>query len=91
MQKTYLRAAVNTLIGMLAVGTIVAGAAERFAVRSVGNITRKPRFEMRVPPFQGQVCQIGSKNCTELSQPAPRLCLLSPQSCAVRGMKVVPL
>ena len=91
MQKTYLRATVNTLIGMLAVGTIVAGAAERFAVRSVDNITRKSRFEMRVPPFQGQVCQIGSKNCTEMNRRPPRPCLLSPQLCAVQGMKLVPL
>ena len=90
MQKTYLRATVNALIGILAVGTIVAGAAERFAVRSVPDITRKPRFEMRVPPFQGQVCQIDSKNCTEMKHP-PRPCLLSPQLCAVRGMKLVLL
>ena len=91
MQKAYSRATVNTLIGLLAVGTIVAGAAERFAVRSAPDITRKPRFEMRVPPFQGQVCQIGSKNCTEESRHPPRPCLLSPQLCALRGMKLVPL
>jgi hypothetical protein len=91
MQKTYLRATVNTLIALLAAGTIVAGAAERFAVRSVSNITRKPRFEMRVPPFRGQVCQIDSRNCTEMNQHPPRPCLLSPQLCAVQGMKLVPL
>jgi hypothetical protein len=91
MQKTYLRATVNALAGVLAVGTIVAGAAERLAVRPMPNITRKPRFEMRVPPFQGQVCQIDSKNCTEMSQHPPRPCLLSPQRCAVQGMKYVPL
>ena len=91
MQKTYLRATVNALIGLLTVGTIVAGAAEAFAARSAPDITRKPPFEMRVPPFQGQVCQIGSKNCTEMSRDPPRPCLLSPQLCAVRGMKVVLL
>ena len=91
MQKTYLRATVNALIGMLAVGTIVAGAVEGVAVRSVANITRKPRFEMRVPPFQGQVCQIDSKNCTEMNRHPPQPCLLSPQLCAARGMKLVPL
>ena len=91
MQKTYLRATVNALIGILAVGTIVAGAAERFAVRSVPNITRKPRFEMRVPPFQGQVCQIHGKNCTEMSGGPPRPCWVSLSSCAEQGMKIVPL
>lgn len=91
MQKTYLRATVNTLIGLLAVGTIVAGAAERLAVRSAADITRKPLIEMRVPPFQGQVCQIDSNNCTDMSRYPPRLCLLSPQSCGMRGVKVVLL
>ena len=91
MQKTYLRATVKILIGMLAVGTIVAGAAERLVLRSGADITRKSRLEMRVPSFQGQVCQIDSNNCIQMSRQAPRLCLLSPQSCAVRGMKVVPL
>ena len=91
MQKTYLRATVNTLIGLLAAGTIVAGAAEPFTVRSAADITRKPRVEMRVPPFQGQVCQIDSKICTEMNRDPPRPCLVSPQLCAVRGMKVVLL
>ena len=91
MQKTYLRATVKILIGMLAVGTIVAGAAERLALRSGPDITRKSRLEMRVPPIQGQVCQIDSKNCTEMSRHAPGLCLLSSQACADRGMEVVPL
>ena len=81
----------NTLIGMLAVGTIVAGAAERLAVRSAADITRKPPIEMRVPPFQGQVCLIDSTNCTEMSRYPPRLCLLAPQSCGMRDVKVVPL
>ena len=65
MQTTYLRATVNTLIGLLAVGTIVAGATERLPVRSAANITRKPPIEMRVPPYQGQVCLIDSMICTE--------------------------
>ena len=91
MQKTYLRATVNTLIGLLAVGTLVADAAESVAVRSASNITRKPPFEMRVPLFRGQVCQIDSNNCTEMMRHPPRLCLLTPQSCGSRGMRVVPL
>lgn len=91
MQTTYLRGTVNTLIGLLAVGTIVAGAAERLAVRLAPDITRKPPFEMRVPPFQAQVCQIDSNICTEMSRYPPQPCLLSPQLCATRGMKVVPL
>ena len=91
MQKRYSRAIVNILIGMLAVGTIVAGTAERLAVRSPGDLTRKPRLEMRVPSFQEQVCQIDSKNCTEMSLYPPPACLLSPQLCATQGMKVVLL
>jgi hypothetical protein len=91
MQKTYLRVTAIILIGLLAAGTIVAGAAEQSAAQSTPDITRKPRFEMRVPPFRGQVCQIDSKNCTEMNRERPRPCLLSPQSCAMRGLKFVPL
>jgi hypothetical protein len=91
MQKTYLRATVITVIGMLAVGTIVAGAAERPGTRSVPNITRKPLFEMPARHFSGQVCQINSTNCQRLSQRPPRACLLSPRLCAGRGMRLVPL
>jgi hypothetical protein len=91
MQRTYLRATVTTLIGLLATGTIVAGAAVPITVRSAADITSKLRLERRAPLFQGQVCQIGSKNCTEMSRDPPRPCLLSPQLCAMRGMKFVPL
>jgi hypothetical protein len=91
MQKTYLRATVNTLIGLLAVGTIVAGAAERLAVPSAADITRKLPIEMWVPPFQGQVCLIDSMNCTEMNRYPPRVCLVAPQSCGMRDVKVVPL
>jgi hypothetical protein len=91
MQRTYLRDTVITLIGLLAIGTIVAGAAERFVDRSPADITSKPRFDMRVPPFRGQVCQIDSKICTELNHQRPRPCLLSPQVCVVRDLKFVPL
>ena len=91
MQRTYLRATVTTLIGLLAAGTIVAGAAEPVAVRSAADITSKLYLERWAPLFQGQVCQIGSKNCTADEAHPPRPCLLSPQLCAVRGMKFVPL
>jgi len=91
MQKAYLRATVTLLIGVLGVGTIVAGAAERLALRSAPDISRKPRLAMRVPPIQGQVCLIDSKNCKAMSRYPPRPCLLSPQLCVVWGMKVVLL
>jgi hypothetical protein len=91
MQKTYLRATVKTVIGLLAAAAITAGAAEPLAVRLTPNTTGKPRPEMRVPPIQGQVCQIRGKNCTEMSGDPPRPCLVSLSSCAVQGMQVVPL
>lgn len=91
MQRTYLRATVTTLIGLLAAGTIVAGAAEPVAVRSAVDITSKPHILRRAPLFQGQVCQIDSKNCTADEGYPPRPCWLSPQLCAVRGMRSVPL
>ena len=91
MQKTYLRATVNTVIGLLAAAAITAGAAEPLAVRLAPNITGNPRLEMRVPPIQGQVCQIHGKNCTEMSGGPPRPCWVSLSSCAAQGMKIVPL
>ena len=91
MQKTYLRATVNTVIGLLAAAAITAGAAEPLAVRSGADITGKPRPETRVPPIRGQVCQIHGKNCTEMSGGPSRLCWVSLSSCAVQGMKIVPL